>query len=231
MDKFAPLIPRAAAPLRQQVLDTMRQSIVDGRLAPGARLIERELISMLGVSRTVIREVMRQLESQGLIVVLPNKGAIVRELSLADANDLYSIRAVLEGLAAGLFAKNATDADIEKLEEALGLTIKAYRAGDPKIILEAKNQFYEVLFRGAASESLWSMLVALHARIWQWRAIGLAHPQRAKKRTEEAITSLRVLVSSIKKRNASQAESVARTAVSQAAAEIARLLSANIKSR
>jgi DNA-binding GntR family transcriptional regulator len=224
VNKFSPTIFRAAAPLRQQVLDTLRKSIVEGRIMPGERLIERELTSSLGVSRTVVREVMRQLESQGLISVLPNKGAVVRELTLADAKDLYSIRAVLEGLAAGLFAKNATDAEIEKLEKALALTIKAYRGGNPKSILETKNRFYDVLFRGASSESLLSMLTALHARIWRWRALGLAHQNRSKKRSDQAVSSLKAMAVAIKKRNAAQAEQLARAAVGEATEEIVRLL-------
>src|SRR6202158_526809 len=107
----APLsfIERSAAPLRRQVLDELRQSIIAGRLAPGSRLIERELIAMMGVSRTVIRDALRQLESEGLIAIIPNKGPVVRELTLAEAKDLYSIRAVLEGLAAGVCGEKAAE--------------------------------------------------------------------------------------------------------------------------
>src|ERR1700687_3081267 len=87
-----PIIQKAAAaPLRRQVLEELRQSIIAGRLLPGARLIERELIAMMGVSWAVIREALRQLESEGLIAIIPNKGPIVRELTLAEAKDLYSI--------------------------------------------------------------------------------------------------------------------------------------------
>jgi len=83
----APLsfIERSAAPLRRQVLDELRQSIIAGRLAPGSRLIERELIAMMGVSRTVIREALRQMESEGLVANIPNTGPVVRELTGAEA--------------------------------------------------------------------------------------------------------------------------------------------------
>src|SRR3970040_1259795 len=99
-DAVLPAIHRSAAPLRRQVLEELRRSIIAGRLAPGARLVERQLIAMMGVSRTVIREALRQLESEGLITMIPNKGPAVRELTLQEAKDLYGIRAVLEGLAA-----------------------------------------------------------------------------------------------------------------------------------
>src|SRR3990172_9256820 len=88
-------IRKTASPLRHQVLEELRQSIITGRLAPGARLIERQLVDMMGVSRTVIREALRQLESEGLITIIANKGPVVREFTLAEAKDLYAIRGVL----------------------------------------------------------------------------------------------------------------------------------------
>jgi DNA-binding GntR family transcriptional regulator len=218
------VIQRSAAPLRQQVLDELRQSIIAGRLAPGARLVERELISMMGVSRTVIREALRQLESEGLIAIIPNKGPVVRELTLAEAKDLYSIRAVLEGLAARLFAENAREAQVEKLEQALNATAKAYKNGDSEVILESKNRFYDVLFEGAGSETLSSMISTLHVRIWRWRALGLGHPKRSAERWKESINGLRAMLEALKKRDAGLAESILRDEVTKAAAEVMRLL-------
>src|SRR5271156_6163978 len=123
-------IPKESAPLRRQVLDEIRQSIIAGRLEPGSRLVERKLIAMMGVSRTVIREALRQLESEGLVSVVPNKGPIVRELTLGEARDLYSIRAVLEGLAVRLFVESAKDRDIQRLEQELQTTAEAYECGN-----------------------------------------------------------------------------------------------------
>src|SRR6202795_3054887 len=152
------------APLRRQVLDELRQSIIAGRLAPGSRLIERELIAMMGVSRTVIREALRQMESEGLVANIPNKGPVVRELTLAEAKDLYSIRAVLEGLAARLFTENASPAQKKLLEQALKATAQSYENGNPTTILEAKNRFYEVLFQRSEEHTLSSMIGTLHVR-------------------------------------------------------------------
>jgi GntR family transcriptional regulator, trigonelline degradation regulator len=219
-----PAIRNSAAPLRQQVLVGLRQSIVSGRLAPGERLVERELIELVGVSRTVIREVLRQLESEGLIHVVPNKGAVVRRLSLADAKDLYAIRGVLEGLAARLFVENAAKAEAKRLEAALATTVAAYRAGEPQRVLETKNTFYDVLFGGAGSETLSAMLSLVHARIWRWRALGLAHPRRSRRRSEESIAGLQALVAAIKHGDAAGAEAIARQEVASAAAEVTRLL-------
>jgi DNA-binding GntR family transcriptional regulator len=217
-------IHKSAAPLRRQVLAELRQSIIAGRLGPGARLVERELIGMMGVSRTVIREALRQLESEGLVAIIPNKGPVVRALTLAEAKDLYSIRAVLEGLAAALFVENADDAQIERLEQALNATARAYKRDDPELILETKNRFYDVLFEGAGSETLSSMIGTLHVRIWRWRALGLGHPQRSAKRSKESIRGLRAMLAAIKKRDADGAERNIRDEVTKAAAEATRLL-------
>lgn len=217
-------IRKLAAPLRRQVLEELRQSIISGRMAPGSRLVERELIGMTGVSRTVIREALRQLESEGLITIIPNKGPIVRELSLSEANDLYAIRAVLEGLAARLFTLNAADEQILKLEQALNGTEEAYRGGDVDQILSSKNRFYDVLFEGAGGETLSSMIGMLHVRIWRWRALGLGHPHRSAERWKESIAGLRAMLAAIKDRHADLAEKLMRDESTKAAAEIMRLL-------
>ncbi len=226
-----PLIERAAAPLRRKVLDALRASIVEGRLAPGSRLVERELIDMLGVSRTVVREALRQLESEGLIDVVANKGAIVRALTVAEAKDLYAIRAVLEGLAVRLFVENASAADVAALEEALASTIEAYATDEPAAISEAKSAFYDVLFRGAESPTLGAFIGALHARMQRWRTLGLSHAKRSSERPKESVSDLRGIVAAIKARDGELAERLARQDVENAAAEIMRLLEASASTR
>jgi DNA-binding GntR family transcriptional regulator len=222
-------VQKLAAPLRQQVLDSLRHAIIDGRLAPGARLIERELTEMLGVSRTVVREALRQLESEGLIAIIPNKGPVVRALTLVEAQDLYRIRAVLEGLAARLFVENADEAAVGRLQQALDVVATAYARGDAQEILETKNRFYEVLFEGAASETLSSMLGALHARIWRWRALGLSHPQRSGQRSRESVDGLRAVLAAIGSRDAEAAERITREEAQNAAAEIMRLIEPGVE--
>lgn len=219
-----PAIRKAAAPLRRQVLEELRQSIIGGRLGSGTRLIERELIAMMGVSRTVLREVLRQLETEGLVAIIPNKGPVVRALTLDEATDIYSIRAVLEGLAARLFVAHASEAQVKKLEQALAATVAAYEGDDPERILRIKNRFYEYMFEGAASETLSSMIATLHARIWRWRALGLSHPRRSAKRSREATAGLEALFEALKGRDAEQAERIAREEVTKASEEVFHLL-------
>lgn len=220
------LIQRSAAPLRRNVVEALRTAIIEGRMAPGSRLVERELIAMTGVSRTVIREALRQLESEGVIETIPNKGPIVRQLTLAEARDLYLIRSVLEGLAARMFVANAAPADLDALRAALDETAAAYDVGEPDTILAAKNRFYDTLFRGAGSETLSSMIATLHARIWRWRALGLSHPRRSRTRSRESVKGLRSLLAAIEAGDAAAAEAVAREEVTKASTEVVRLLEA-----
>ncbi len=219
-------IKKHAAPLRQQVLEALRGSIVAGRLAPGQRLIERELIEMTGVSRTVIRESLRQLEAEGLIEIIPNKGPVVRKLSASEAEDLYRIRAVLEGLAARFFAENADREAVRRLQEALEAVRLAYQGTDGELALAAKTRFYDVLYGGGSSETLASLLGMVQARIWRWRAVGLTHPNRAHERLSESVSNLTLLVSAIESGDGDLAEQITRKEVSRAAEEVMRLIAA-----
>jgi DNA-binding GntR family transcriptional regulator len=217
---------RSTAPLRELALEELREAIIAGRLAPGARLIERELIAMLEVSRTVVREALRQLQSEGLIAEDAKKGMVVRNLGVAEARDLYAIRALLEGLAARLFVEHAEPAQVKRLADSLERTAEAYRHGDPRRILRVKNQFYECLFAGAGSEALSSMLAMLHARISRWRSVGLGHPNRSPNRSRESVRNLRALLAAIERRDGARAEAIMREETSLAAAEVLRLLDA-----
>jgi DNA-binding GntR family transcriptional regulator len=218
-------ITKFAAPLRQKVESAIREAIVDGRFRPGQRITERELTTTLGVSRTLVREALRQLESEGLISVTPNRGAVVRELSAEEIEDLYAIRAVLEGLAARSFAEKASAESLRKLGEAQAEAVAAYKSDDAERALQAKNRFYELMVTGAGSSSLSAMLATLHSRIRQWRAIGMTHPQRSPERSTEAMDGLTAIWSAISRRDATAAEAATRDEARRGAAELMRLLS------
>jgi DNA-binding GntR family transcriptional regulator len=213
-------IDKRAAPLRQRVEHALREAIISGQLAPGRRLTERELTEMTGVSRTLIREALRQLESEGLITV----GPVVRELTREEANDLYAIRALLEGFAARRFVENANESMLKRLVAAADGVIAAYRSGDVQTALDMKNGLYDVLFEGAGSETLSSMMTNLHARTRRWRALGVTHPGRSAQRSNEAIRDLKAMVAAISARDAEAAERATRTSAQSGAMEIMHLL-------
>ncbi|RYG29396.1 GntR family transcriptional regulator, partial [bacterium] len=138
------------SPLRTQVVERLREAIVDGELLVGTRLVERELIEQLGVSRPSVREALRQLESEGLIVQTPSRGVEIPVLAAKEIEEIYQVRIVVEGLAAELFALRASDEAVQDLESAL-VEIETARKhpGDRKRFRLAKSRFYECLFRGA----------------------------------------------------------------------------------
>ena len=131
-------------------------------------------------------------------------------------------RAELLRAAARLFVENGDEAHAEKLEQALEDTAEAYWSGDPGRILETKNRFYDVLFEGAGSESLSSMIELLHMRIWRWRALGLGHPKRSAERSKESIDGLWAVLEAIRERDADLAERTMRDEVRRASAEVIR---------
>ena len=147
-------IGRVAAPLRDQVLDVVRQGILDFRLRPGQRLIERELMEQLGVSRATVREVIARLASEGLVTIIPQRGAIVTVLTAEEAADIYEMRVSLEGLAAHRFVERATPRQVKALRAAFDSYAEAAPTeGDNLERLRARDGFYRVLFEGAASEA------------------------------------------------------------------------------
>jgi DNA-binding GntR family transcriptional regulator len=158
-----------AAPLRQEVLRTLRQEILNGDLRPGERLLESALCGRYGVSRTVIREVLRQLESESLITMVPNRGPIVTVLTTKDIEALYEVRRSLEGLAGELFALNASDEDAIALISHTDQMTSTYLNGTVATRSASKDEFYRLLLKGAGNPVLETTLRGIHTRIGIFR--------------------------------------------------------------
>jgi len=192
-------VGRVAAPLREQVISALRKAILDFHLKPGQRLVERELVEQLGVSRTTVREALRELTSEGLVTVVPQKGAVVATPTLEDAVDLYEVRAALESLVVTRFVERASDQQVVRLQEAVERFHDAtIRTADIRQILQAKDLFYTVLIEGAASSALQQLLEGIQARVQILRATSLSEEGR----TFAAVRELRAVVDAIAKRDA-----------------------------
>jgi DNA-binding GntR family transcriptional regulator len=163
----------------------LREAIVEGDYEPGERLVETPLCERFGVSRTVIREALRQLESEGLVRMVPNRGPVVAELTVADARALYEVRTALEGLAAALFAERADDDTRASLVDALEAIREAYAGTDIGRRLAAKDRFYDILFAGAGNEVIESVLRGIHARVQLMRRLSLGSPGRLQRSLDE----------------------------------------------
>lgn len=173
-------VSRLAAPLRHSVVESIRNAIALGRFKIGERLPERELCEMTGVSRTLVREALRQLESEGLITVQPHRGPVVAGVTPEQAEGIYQVRAELEGLACELFVAKATAASRKALKDAFKQLKSDMGSGDPSVRVNAKNRFYQCLIEGAGNEALGQTLHLLNARITVLRATSLQVPGRAK---------------------------------------------------
>lgn len=192
-------IGRVAAPLREQVLAALRQAILDFNLKPGQRLVERELMEQLGVSRTTVREALRELTSEGLVTVVPQRGAVVATPTPDDAIDLYEVRAALESLVVQRFVERATADQVRRLDEAVqGFAEASIRTADIRQILAAKDRFYVVLIEGARSAALQQLLEGIQARVQVLRATSLSEEGR----TFAAVRELQGIVEAIKDRDA-----------------------------
>lgn len=176
---------RTAAPLRQEVVAALRRSIVTAEFEPGARLIESVLCAKYAVSRTVVREALRQLESEGLVAMVANRGPEVARLTLRDAESLYEVRCALESLAGGLFAERATDAQCAELVARFGEVRASMASVDVEGRLEAKDRYYDILLAGAGNTEIVRMLRAINARTQMLRNVSLGSPGRGERTIAE----------------------------------------------
>lgn len=192
-------VERNPAPIRAQVVDRLRQAILNRTLVPGQRLIERELVELTGVSRTSIREALRELAAEGLVTTIPNKGTIVASITTAEAGQLYEVRAALEGLAGKLFVSNASEAQRRALARAFQATERCAEKGQS--ILEAKDRFYDVLLSGSGNEQLRAMANGIHERVSMLRSFSLSVPGR----TAQSIAELRAIVDAVEANDAAAA--------------------------
>lgn len=172
-------VKRDPAPLRHGVTESIRNAVALGRFKAGQRLPERDLCEMTGVSRTLVREALRQLESEGLIEVVPHRGPIVTRVTPAQAEGIYQVRMELEGLACRLFAEKAGDLQRDALKAALADLEQAHTVSDPLAWLNAKNRFYECLIDGSGNEALGFTLRMLNSRVMLLRATSMKAPGRA----------------------------------------------------
>jgi DNA-binding GntR family transcriptional regulator len=200
--------------LRELALERMRAAILDQRFPPGARLVERDIGEQMGVSRTVVREVIRHLESEGLVQNIPHQGPIVAHLDADAAAQIYEIRAMLEAAAAAAAAERASEADIASMDKALVEIGEAYAQPDFKAVLEATTRFYETMFRIAGKTVSWEMVQRLNGRISRLRAMTIASAGRS----QSGPAQMRRIVEAIRNHDAESAAKACREHVERAAA-------------
>ncbi|WP_455539083.1 GntR family transcriptional regulator [Terrisporobacter sp.] len=156
-------------PLRDIVFENLRTAILDGDLKAGERLMEVQLAEQLGVSRTPIREAIRKLELEGLVVMLPRKGAYVANMSFKDLIDVLEIRASLEGLAGSLAAQRKRDENIEELEKLAREFEQCVRKADIEGVLKKDVEFHEKIFLMTNNKKLYQLITSLWEQVHRFR--------------------------------------------------------------
>ncbi|MCC3870075.1 GntR family transcriptional regulator [Terrisporobacter mayombei] len=169
MDSLTKLNLDNYKPLRDVVFENLRTAILEGNLKAGQRLMEVQLAEQLGVSRTPIREAIRKLELEGLVVMLPRKGAYVANMSFKDLIDVLEIRASLEGLAASLASERLRDEDIVELERVAKEFEKSVRETDIDNVLKKDVEFHEKIFLMANNKKLYHLITSLWEQVHRFR--------------------------------------------------------------
>lgn len=166
----------AYLPLRDVVFHTLRQAILKGELQPGERLMEMKLAETLGVSRTPIREAIRKLELEGLVVMIPRKGAAVANITEKDTKDVLEVRRTLEMFAVEVACERITSEQLEALKEAA----KAFEASKGSMdfirIAETDMKFHEIIYEATQNERLMQMLNNLRENMYRYRIEYLKDP-------------------------------------------------------
>lgn len=171
--------------LRGRVFTRIREDILTGQYKKGEAIIESKVSRQLGVSRTPVREALRQLELEELVSIIPNKGAIVNGINAKDISDIYLIRSRIEGLAAKLCAETITEEQIDSFEEIIMLSEFHLEKGHLDQLYKLDNRFHELLYEGSKSRILRHVLSDFHHYAQRVRKASLNSIDRARNSINE----------------------------------------------
>lgn len=191
-------------PLRDVVFNTLRQAILKGELAPGERLMEIQLAERLGVSRTPVREAIRKLELEGLVTMVPRKGAEVAGITEKGMKDVLEVRKALEGLAVELACQKIEEEQLQHLEEHLVKFEKAINSGDLTHIAEMDVDFHDTIYSTTDNEKLVQMLYNLREQMYRYRVEYI----KDKETRTTLLKEHREIVDTLKSRDANAAKEV-----------------------
>jgi len=191
--------------LRGRVFHRLREDILSGKYSENDELKEVTIGEELGVSRTPVREAFRQLELEGLIQIVPNKGAYVTGITEKDVKDIYMIRSLLEGLCARWATEHITDEQMEEMEENVYLAKFHAQKGHYDQLAVLDNRFHEIMYEACNSKMLEHQLKDFHDYVLRVRRKTLANVNRGKKSNEEH----EQIMEAIKSKDAERAEQLA----------------------
>ncbi len=192
--------------LREKILENIRDAIISGSLKAGSRVSEPELAERYGISRTPIREALRQLESEGYLTVIPRRGAVVSEFSQKDVEDFYAIKSILEGYAARQACSRLTDRELDKLQTNNKRLHDLAEQNDIKTFFKVHNDFHEMFIKAADNERLRELITSVVTRFQRLRFMSLSLPGRMKISAQEH----EKIIEAFRRRDAETAETLVR---------------------
>lgn len=158
-------------PLRDVVFNTLRKAILTGQLKPGERLMEVHLANKLGVSRTPIREAIRKLELEGLVIMIPRRGAEVAQITEKSLKDVLEVRRALDALSIELACERITDEEIEELKEACLSFEQATKGKDASVIAKADVSLHDIIVRATGNQRLQQLVNNLSEQMYRYRFV------------------------------------------------------------
>ncbi len=203
--QLAPIQLDACRSLRELVVEKLRTAIQTGVLKPGQRLMEIQLAESLGVSRTPVREAVRELEMDGFVIMIPRRGTYVADISLKDITQVFEIRTTMEELAASLAAARITQDELAELEGILAEGFTYIRAEDMAEFLKADVHFHHILYKASRNKWLIEIIENLQEHLMRFRSISTLYPGRLAQTWDEH----RQLVEAIAAHNIEKARKVA----------------------
>lgn len=197
----------AFLPLRDVVFNTLRQAILTGELKPGERLMELHLASRLGVSRTPIREAIHKLELEGLVTLIPRRGAEVAQITEKSMNDVLEVRRALDALCAELACDRITEAALSDLKLACDNFEAVVKTGDLKKIAQADVRLHDIIVRATGNQRLLQMVNNLSEQMYRYRFEYIKDTSRHENLVEEH----RIIYQSIVQKDKKTASDAAKT--------------------
>ncbi len=193
-------------PLREEVYDSLKKSILHGKLNGGQRLIEEQLAHQIGISRTPVREAFHKLERDELVTRLPKGGFAVRDFTKEDVEEIFGIRSALESYAAYLATLHISPEKISNLGKKIEETEKALRSGDDDKVIHLHTEFHDLLYKSCKSNKLIEMINNFRDYFYRYRPALL----RTEKTVRDSIEDHRRMLEAMKKKNPRLVERLVR---------------------
>jgi DNA-binding GntR family transcriptional regulator len=193
-------------PLRDVVFNTLRQAILTGELKPGERLMEIHLANRLGVSRTPIREAIRKLELEGLVTMIPRRGAEVAQITEKSMNDVLEVRRAVDALCVELACDRITKEELDSLKEACDAFEQAIKTKDVKRIAEADVELHDIIVQATGNRRLIQLVNNLSEQMYRYRFEYIKDYSQHEKLVEEH----RIIYESIVKKDKKTASEAAK---------------------